>query len=143
MILKPPARGNAAIAPHFLEWVRRSLAGRYSTEEIWRKGLKVYTTLNIEMQNAAMRALREGLRKYDKARGWRGPIGNILKEPARQPRDVFPPGLAIALSIPDDIAVGLIEGVAGNEATVRIGKYRGTSAQRKLHGQRHRRRDRS
>ena len=125
MVLKPPPRGNAAIAPHFLEWVRRSLSGRYSTEEIWRKGLKVYTTLNAEMQNAATRALREGLRKFDKSRGWRGPIGNILKEPEIDLATYSHPDWRIPL-FPEDIAVGLVEGVHGNEATVRIGKYRGT-----------------
>ncbi len=125
IILKAPGRGNVAIAPHFLEWVRRSLADRYSTEEIWRRGLKVYTTLNVEMQNAAMRALHEGLLKYDKARGWRGPIGNILKEPADNLATYSHPDWRSAL-YPGVIAVGLIEGIAGDEATVRIGKYRGS-----------------
>ena len=124
IILKTPARGNAAIAPHFLEWVRRSLSDRYSTEEIWRRGLKVYTTLNVEMQNAAMRALHEGLLKYDKARGWRGPLSNILKEPANDLATYFHPDWKSAL-YPGIVAVGLIEGIAGDEATVRIGKYRG------------------
>jgi penicillin-binding protein 1A len=125
MVLKPPAHGNAAIAPYFLEWVRRSLADRYSTEEIWRKGLRVYTTLNIEMQNAALRALRDGLRKYDKARGWRGVVGNILKDPASNLATYSHPDWRTPL-YPEDIAVGLIEGVSGKEATVRIGKYRGS-----------------
>jgi penicillin-binding protein 1A len=131
IILKPPARGNAAMAPHFLEWVRRSLADRYSTEEIWRKGLKVYTTLNAEMQDAAMRALRDGLRKYDKTRGWRGPIGNILKDPANNLASYSHPDWRSNL-YPEDIAVGLIEGIAGNEATVRIGKYRGTIGSKEI-----------
>jgi len=125
MVLKPPPRGNAAIAPHFLEWVRRSLSGRYSTEEIWRKGLKVYTTLNAEMQNAATRALREGLRKFDKSRGWRGPIGNILKEPSSDLATYSHPDWRAPL-YPEDVAVGLVEAIHGGEATVRIGKYRGT-----------------
>ena len=125
MVLKPPPRGNAAIAPHFLEWVRRSLSGRYSTEEIWRKGLKVYTTLNTEMQNAATRALREGLRKFDKSRGWRGPIGNILKEPSSDLATYSHPDWRAPL-YPEDVAVGLVEAIHGGEATVRIGKYRGT-----------------
>ena len=124
LILKPPAHGNGATAPHFLEWVRRSLADRYSTEEIWRRGLNVYTTLNIEMQNAAQSALREGLRKYDKSRGWRGPIDNILKDPSNNLATYSHPDWRASL-YPEDIRVGLIEGVAGNEATVRIGKYRG------------------
>jgi penicillin-binding protein 1A len=124
MIPKPPTRGNMKVAPHFLEWVRRSLAARYSTEEIWRKGLRVYTTLNIEMQNAARRALREGLRKYDKEHGWRGPIGNVLKDASVSLGTYSHPDWRNPF-YPDDIVVGLIEGISGTEATVRIGKSHG------------------
>jgi penicillin-binding protein 1A len=121
MIPKPSTRGNMKIAPHFLEWVRRSLAARYSTEEIWRKGLRVYTTLNIEMQHAARKALREGLRKYDKEHGWRGPIGNVLKDPSVSLGTYSHPDWRNPF-YPEDIVVGLIEGISGTEATVRIGK---------------------
>jgi penicillin-binding protein 1A len=124
IVLKPPSHNNATIAPYFLEWVRRSLADRYSTEEIWRKGLKVYTTLNVDMQNAATAALREGLRRYDKSRGWRGPVGNILKDPENNLATYSHPDWRSPL-YESDIAVGLIEGVAGKEARVRIAKYRG------------------
>jgi penicillin-binding protein 1A len=124
MILKPPSHGNMDIAPHFLEWVRRSLAGRYPTDEIWRKGLQVYTTLNIQMQSAAYNALREGLRKYDKSRGWRGPIGNILKDSSNSLATYESPDWRNPLD-PDDIVVGLIEETSATEASVRIGKYHG------------------
>src|SRR4029453_12475232 len=81
LVLKPRTR-DAGVAPHFVEWVRQSLADRYSTEVIWRKGLRVYTPLNTDMQEAANKVLRDGLRSYDKKHGWRGPIGNILKQPS-------------------------------------------------------------
>lgn len=124
-ILKTPAPGGRDIAPHFLEWVRRSLAARYSTEEIWRKGLRVYTTLNIGMQNAAQQALREQLRGQDKARGWRGPAGNILKDPAADLETYAHPSWRRAFYA-DDVVIGLVEGISGNQASIRIGKYRGT-----------------
>ncbi len=125
LVLKPSAPSNAKNAPHFLEWVRMSLADRYSTEEIWRRGLRVYTTLNIEMQTAAQKALREGLRKYDKAHGWRGPIGNILKDPSNSLATYTHRGWRNPFKA-EDIIVGLIEAVSKNDATVRIGKYHGT-----------------
>ncbi|PYV39300.1 MAG: penicillin-binding protein, partial [Acidobacteria bacterium] len=77
--LKPRRRED--LAPYFVEWVRQSLADKYSTDVIWRRGLRVYSTLNIGMQEAANKALRDGLRDYDKRHGWRGPIDNILRQP--------------------------------------------------------------
>jgi penicillin-binding protein 1A len=124
-ILKPLSHDDTEIAPHFLEWVRESLAARYSTDEIWRKGLQVYTTLNIEMQNSASKALRDGLRNYDKRRGWRGPIGNILMTNASSLGSYVHPGWRNPLHA-EDIVVGLVEGVGGNDMAVRIGKYHGS-----------------
>ncbi|MBI4121732.1 MAG: transglycosylase domain-containing protein, partial [Parcubacteria group bacterium] len=50
-------------APHFAELNRRDLAKRYSTEEIWKGGLKIYTTLDSKVQMAAENALGESLEK--------------------------------------------------------------------------------
>ncbi len=131
LTLKPSTPSNAKNAPHFLEWVRMSLAARYSTEEIWRRGLRVYTTLNIEMQAAARKALREGLRRYDKARGWRGAIGNILKDPANTLGAYAHPSWRNSPN-PDDIVVGLVEEISGNSASVRVGKLRGTIGSKEI-----------
>ncbi|MDM7994518.1 MAG: PBP1A family penicillin-binding protein [Acidobacteriota bacterium] len=125
LVLKPSTPSSAKNAPHFLEWVRMSLADRYSTEEIWRRGLRVYTTLNIEMQTAARTALREGLRRYDKARGWRGAISNILKDPSNSLGAYVHPSWRNAPN-PEDIVVGLIEEISGTSASVRTGKLHGT-----------------
>jgi penicillin-binding protein 1A len=124
LILKPRTR-DAGVAPHFVEWVRQSLADRYSTEVIWRKGLRVYTTLNIEMQEAANKAIREGLRDYDKKHGWRGPISNILKLPSAS-LQTYAHADWRNLVRPGDIVVGLVENAAAPSVTVRIGKYRAT-----------------
>jgi len=124
MILKPLLHEDSDIAPYFLEWVRESLATRYSTDEIWRRGMKVYTTLSVQMQKAARKALREGLRNYDKKHGWRGPLGNALSTPDVNIETYRHPSWRNPLR-PDDIAVGLVEEAGKTEATVRIGKYRG------------------
>lgn len=121
IILKPVYHNDRTIAPHFVEQVRQSLASRYSTDEIWRKGMRVYTTLDISMQNAARKALQEGLRNFDKRHGWRGPIGNI----AQPDRDAYShPGWRAALRT-DDIVVGLVEVAGEKEAIVRVKDYRG------------------
>jgi penicillin-binding protein 1A len=124
IVLKPVTRSDTDIAPHFVEWVRESLAARYSTDEIWRKGMQVYTTLNIEMQKAANRALREGLRNYDKRHGWRGPIGNVLRMPTGDLSSYTHPSWRNPLNA-EDVAVGMVTEAGNKEATVRIGKYQG------------------
>jgi penicillin-binding protein 1A len=126
LVLKRSTQSAAKTAPHFLEWVRKSLAARYSTEEIWRRGLRIYTTLNIDMQNAALKALREGLRRLDKTHGWRGPIENILKDPSVSLGEYAHPDWRRTF-YPEDIVAGLIENVSETEATVRIGRYYGTA----------------
>ena len=123
---KPPTRHDETeIAPHFVEWVRESLAERYSTEEIWRKGLRIYTTLNIPMQNAARRALQEGLRNFDKKRGWRGPIRNVLNTPSTSIGSYSDPSWRTSVH-PGTITVGIVEEIGSNQATVRVGGYRGS-----------------
>jgi penicillin-binding protein 1A len=131
LVLKPSTQSAAKTAPHFLEWVRKSLAARYSTEEIWRRGLRIYTTLNIDMQNAARKALREGLRRLDKTHGWRGPIENILKDPSISLGEYVHPDWRRTFYA-EDIVVGLIENVSETEAAVRIGRYHGAAGLKEI-----------
>jgi penicillin-binding protein 1A len=122
IVLKPRTKNNE-LAPYFVEWVRQSLADRYTTDVIWRKGLRVYTTLDIQMQEAANKALREGLRNYDKKHGWRGPVENILKNTSDSLETYTHPDWRLSPR-PGDISIGLVQSAGENEVTVRIGKYR-------------------
>ena len=66
-------------APYFTEWVRQYLERNYSTQQIWEAGLKIYTTLDYEMQVSGRRNLREGLRTFDKEKVEReDPLENIV-----------------------------------------------------------------
>jgi penicillin-binding protein 1A len=68
------------IAPYFVEEVRQYLERKYGATRIYRGGLRVLTTLNRPMQEAANRAVDKGLRELDKRQGWRGPQGNVLRD---------------------------------------------------------------
>jgi len=72
---------NYTVAPYFVEEVRQFLEKKYGPAAVHEQGLRVYTTLNINMEKMAEEALRQGLRDDDKSRGWRGPEKNILKNP--------------------------------------------------------------
>ena len=49
------------VAPYFVEWVRKQLDEQFG-RQLYEQGLKVYTTLDIDMQLAAERALEQQLR---------------------------------------------------------------------------------
>lgn len=60
------------VARYFLEYVRKYLVSTYGDDTVYKGGLNVYTTLNLEMQRIANHALHEGLRQLDKRQGYRG-----------------------------------------------------------------------
>jgi penicillin-binding protein 1A len=77
LVLKEKETSQDASA-YFVEHVRRYLMGRYGSQKLYQSGLEVHTTLNLKMQRSAVRALRTGLRDYDKRHGYRGPLGHVL-----------------------------------------------------------------
>ena len=66
--------GSEQTAPYFVEYVRQLLIAKYGEAMVYKGGLKVMTTLNLEMQRAAEAAFAAGLRELDKRQGWRGPL---------------------------------------------------------------------
>lgn len=54
-------------APYFVEWVRQQLDAQFG-KQLYQQGLKVYTTLDIEMQSAAERALERQIRAIEAGR---------------------------------------------------------------------------
>jgi penicillin-binding protein 1A len=65
----PRQRGRSTYrAPHFVDYVVRELRQRYPDDVIFAGGLRVYTTLNYEMQKIAERALRTIIRAHSKER---------------------------------------------------------------------------
>jgi len=69
--------GSEQAAPYFVEYVRQLLIARYGEAMVYKGGLKVFTTLNMEMQKAAEAAFAAGLRELDKRQGWRGPLRTV------------------------------------------------------------------
>jgi penicillin-binding protein 1A len=60
-----------SLAPYFVEEARQYLEKKYGTEQVHESGLKVYTTLNIDLQKAATNAVLNGLANYERRHGWR------------------------------------------------------------------------
>ncbi|MBC8283289.1 MAG: PBP1A family penicillin-binding protein, partial [Nitrospinae bacterium] len=64
-------------APYFVEHVRRILEEQFGSSKLYRAGMKVYTTLDMSMQESAQRAIKKNLLIADKRYGYRGPLGTV------------------------------------------------------------------
>ena len=77
VIQRHPDLENFGIAGHFTEEVRRLLFERLEGDLVLNAGLRIDTTLDVELQRAASDAVREGLIAHDRRRGYRGPVRQI------------------------------------------------------------------
>jgi len=79
MEVLPLRSTRAEFGAYFFEEVRRYLEKTYGYDGLYRAGLKVFTTLDLDLQRYAETALQSGLRRTENARnGWRADKPNIL-----------------------------------------------------------------
>jgi penicillin-binding protein 1A len=69
-----------SLAPHYVEELRRYLEAKYGSDQVHEGGLRVYTSLDVELQKAAREALLDGLAAYERRHGWRGKLVNVVAE---------------------------------------------------------------
>jgi penicillin-binding protein 1A len=72
------AQPEGSVAPWFQEEVRRELEKRFGTEQVHEAGLRVETTLDLDLQQTANRAVADGLATYERRHGWTGKLENVL-----------------------------------------------------------------
>ncbi len=65
-------------APYFVEEVRRQLEQEYGADEVHGAGLRVYTTLDLDLQRVANKAVLDGTAAYERRHGWKGKLENVL-----------------------------------------------------------------
>jgi penicillin-binding protein 1A len=58
-----------SFAAYFVEDIRKNLEQRFGAAALYETGLQVQTTLDVDLQRAAERAVDRGLRRVDKRRG--------------------------------------------------------------------------
>jgi penicillin-binding protein 1A len=69
-----------SLAPHYVEEIRRYLEAKYGSDQVHQGGLRVYTTLDMEMQKSAHQAVLDGLAAYERRHGWHGKLDNIIAQ---------------------------------------------------------------
>jgi penicillin-binding protein 1A len=123
---------GAEVNGYFTEYIRKYIEEKYGEDTVYKSGLKVYTTLDRGMQEAAVNAVQAGLRAVDKRRGWRGPMehrSDIDIEKELKSKEL---STTVAIS-PGDIYSGLVLKVTAKEALIKtrgvVGKLSLSDAQ--------------
>jgi penicillin-binding protein 1A len=106
-------------APYFVEEVRKELEGRYGAKQLYENGLSIHTGLDVTLQEAANRALDDGLRRIDKRRGFRTPRRNVLAE--KQTIDGFRIGRWDRAIRPGDVVPAVVRRVEPAAIETRVG----------------------
>jgi len=116
-----------SLAPYFVEEIRRYLEAKYGSDQVHEGGLRVYTSLDVDLQKAANQAVLDGLAAYERRERWRGNLANVVAQ--RQRVDQY--------EDPDwdqDPEVGgyvhaIVTSVSATGAQIRFGQHTATLAQ--------------
>jgi penicillin-binding protein 1A len=115
--IEPPSN---SIAPWFVEEVRRELERQFGSEQVHEEGLRVYTSLDLDLQQTANHSVLSGLCALERRHGWKGNLLNVISageslDDFRHPDWRQPTG-------PDSYVHALVTSVLPYQVTARIGQ---------------------
>lgn len=116
-------RRGPSTGAFFAEDVRRYLYATYGEGGLYGRGLEVHTTLDTAMQEATEEALRWGLVRLDRIRGWRGAIDHVDAESLEG--HSLPSWSRLEMA-PGDWVQGLVLAADQRQATVQVADRRFT-----------------
>ncbi|MGC2193238.1 MAG: PBP1A family penicillin-binding protein [Terriglobales bacterium] len=116
-----------SLAPYFVEEIRRYLENKYGSDQVHEGGLRVYTSLDMDLQRAANQAVLNGVAAYERRHGWKNHLQNVLSSEMTLDRYDHP-------DWDDEPEVNgylhaLVIAVAPGSATIRFGRYHATLSQ--------------
>lgn len=111
-----------SIAPWFIEEVRRELERKFGADQVHQAGMRIYTTLDLDLQQTANKAVQQGLAAYERRKGWHGHLLNALTmgnaiEQFKHPDWAAP-------TAPGGYVHALVVGVLPGRVTARAGAQR-------------------
>ncbi|MFC5861553.1 PBP1A family penicillin-binding protein [Acidicapsa dinghuensis] len=74
------AQPQMSVAPWYIEEVRRELEKQFGAEEVHEDGLRVETTLDVDLQQTANHAVLDGVAADERRRGWKGARYNVITQ---------------------------------------------------------------
>jgi penicillin-binding protein 1A len=111
-----------SLAPYFVEEIRQYLEKKYGTEQVHEAGLRVYTTLNMDLQRAANGAVLDGLAAYERRHGWRAHLQNVKEFGDNV--DVYSMPEWNQTIVPGTYLHAVVMSVSPSSAWLRFGPYR-------------------
>ncbi|MBS1800859.1 MAG: PBP1A family penicillin-binding protein [Acidobacteria bacterium] len=114
--IEPPANSEA---PYFVEEVRRQLEKQFGVEEVHGAGLRVYTTLDLDLQRVANKAVLDGAAAYERRHGWKARLENVVLE-GQDVESYVHPDWSQPLAR-DAYVHGVVTSVAPKRVVVRLG----------------------
>lgn len=120
--LARPQEPIQMVAPHYLEHVRRTIAGDWGEGQLYKGGLDIYTPLDPVLQEYAQDAVRHGLVTYDRRHGYRGPLDHLEKVQDASARQAWLTSKQVTeFSSVSNYVIGLVIGVESRRAQVLLG----------------------
>src|SRR5882757_979123 len=116
-----------SLAPYYVEEIRRYLETKYGSDQVHEGGLRVYTSLDMDLQKAANRALLDGLAAYERRQKWRGNLANIASH--RQQIDKYEDPDWDQQPEVNGYIHALVTGISPTAAQIRFGERTATLSQ--------------
>jgi len=116
-----------SLAPYYVEEIRRYLENKYGSDQVHEGGLRVYTSLDMDLQRAANQAVLSGVAAYERRHGWKNHLQNVLSDQTPLERYEHP-------DWEDEPEVNgyihaLVTAVAPGSVSIRFGRYHATLSQ--------------
>lgn len=113
-----PALRDSTIAPYLCEDIRQYLEKTYGENDLYRRGLRVDSTVDIRLQNWSEEALRWGLRRIEMTHGFRNPE-NVIPEGFTDPATYVDPSWS--QPAPGGTENAVVLAVSRKTATLKVG----------------------
>jgi penicillin-binding protein 1A len=101
---------------YFKEQVRRELVDRFGWQRVYQGGLKVYTTLDSDLQQAAEAFIERGLVDIEKRRGFKYPARKEMKKIAEGQTPEYLQGALVSIDPSNGYVVAMVGGRDFNES---------------------------
>jgi penicillin-binding protein 1A len=116
-----PSLEETIVGPYYCEEIRQYLERTYGEQELYRRGLRVESTLDPELQRWSDEALGWGLRRLARRHGFRKPR-NLLAEGYTDLESFVDPSWETASQGGGGALRGVVVSVSRTGAEVRVGK---------------------
>ena len=121
---KAPSQPESVVAPYLCEDIRQYLEKTYGEQDLYRRGLRVESTLDPKLQAFAEEAIRWGLRHIERSHGFRK-ARNVIDEGADDPETYVDPSWSRNTQS-DSASVAVVLSVTKKQAVLKVGDRRET-----------------